>query len=106
MTALDSRGPDAAFGLDRKRRGWAISIGRISPDAMITRVPRLVRCHSRVANSFFRRIQPCEAGYPGRTPACSATPDQVTRCIYGIAAPPYRFERCHRALLITLNTPR
>src|SRR5262249_42607587 len=46
MAARNSSGPEAAFGLDAKRRGWAISTGRISSDAMITRVPRLVRCHS------------------------------------------------------------
>src|SRR6266516_857539 len=86
MAAPDSGGAEAAFGLDTKSFGWAISTGPISSDAMITRVPRLVRCHSRMANSFFKRIQPCEAGCPGRTPACSAIPDQVMRCIYGIGA--------------------
>ena len=70
-----------AFGFAAKRRGLAISTGRISSGAMITRVPRLVRCHSRTAKSLFRRIQPCEAGYPGTTPACSAIPDHVMRCI-------------------------
>ena len=32
-------------------------------------------------------MQPCEAGCPGTTPSCIATPDQVMRCMYGIGAP-------------------
>ena len=36
-------------------------IGATSPGATITRVPIFVQVHSRAANSFGRRMQPCEA---------------------------------------------
>ena len=52
----------------------------------ITRTPILVMLHSRVANSCGRRMQPWDAGWPGTTPSCIATPDQVMRCMYGIGA--------------------
>ena len=87
VTAEDSGETDAAFGFDTKRCELAISTGRTSSRAMITRVPRFARCQSRIAKSFVRRIQPCDAGRPGTTPACSAIPDQVMRCMYGIGAP-------------------
>ena len=32
------------------------------------------------------RTQPCEAGRPGISPACSAIPSQVSRCMNGIGA--------------------
>ena len=38
-----------------------MSAGEMSPGATITRVPIRVQVHSRVANSFGRRMQPCEA---------------------------------------------
>ena len=72
--------PDGAFGF-LKSCGWVISTGWTSPCAMITRAPRFVRCQSRAANPFVRRMQPCDAGYPGNTPGCSAMPDQVMRCM-------------------------
>jgi hypothetical protein len=65
----------------RPEGGLAIWTGWTSWRAMITRVPRLVRCQSRIAKSFAKRMQPCEAGWPGKTPACRAIPDQVIRCI-------------------------
>ena len=71
---------DAVFGF-KKRRGLAIWTGWTSWRATITRVPRLVRCQSQIAKSFAKRMQPCEAGWPGKTPACRAIPDQVIRCI-------------------------
>ena len=77
----DSGELDAVFGFDTKRCGLAISTGWTSSCAMITRVPRFVRCQSRMAKSFVKRMQPCDAGYPGKTPACSAIPDQVMRCM-------------------------
>ena len=30
---------------------------------------------------IFKRMQPCDAGCPGTTPACNAIPDQVMRCM-------------------------
>src|SRR5712691_1167945 len=68
MAARDSGGPEAAFGLDTKRFGWAVSTGRISSGAMITRVPRLVRRHSRMAShslSGYSRVRP---GAPAEHP--------------------------------------
>jgi hypothetical protein len=62
MVSGDTGRREVACGFDLKRRGLAISTGRISPRAMTTRVPRLVRCHSLMAKSFFKRMQPCEAG--------------------------------------------
>src|SRR5277367_3015297 len=79
VAVWNSDEPDAAFG--RKRCGLVISTGWTSPCAMITRVPRFVRCQSRTAKSFFKRMQPCDAGCSGTTPACNAIPDQVMRCM-------------------------
>ena len=76
----DSCELDAVFGF-AKRRGLAIWTGWTSWRAMITRVPRFVRRQSQIAKSFAKRMQPCEAGWPGKTPACSAIPDQVIRCM-------------------------
>ena len=76
---------DAVFGFE-KRRGLAIWTGWTSWCAMITRVPRFVRRQSQIAKSFAKRMQPCEAGWPGKTPACRAIPDQVIRCMYGMGA--------------------
>src|SRR5262249_53515569 len=77
----DSGATDATFGFAAKRCGLLTSTGWTSSRATITRVPRFVRCQSRTAKSFVRRMHPCDAGYPGRTPACSAIPDQVMRCM-------------------------
>jgi len=86
MTARDFGGLEITSGFNVGRRGLAISTGRTSSRTMITRVPSLARCHSRTAKSFFRRIQPCEAARPGTSPACSAMPDHVSRCMSGIGA--------------------
>src|SRR5205807_5111595 len=59
----------------------------ISPGVTKTRAPILVQFHIFTANDIGMRMQPCDAGYPGSTPACMATPDQVIRCIKGIGAP-------------------
>jgi len=37
--------------------------------------------HRRMAKSFGKRMHPCDAGWPGTTPACNAIPDQVIRCM-------------------------
>src|SRR6476660_7845605 len=79
--APDSGGAGAAFGFGTKSCGLVISTGRVSSCAIITRVPRFVRCQSRMAKSFVTRMQPCDAGWPGKLPACSAIPDQVRRCM-------------------------
>src|SRR5258707_7022225 len=68
------------------RRGCVISNAAASPRVMMTRAPTLVMPHRRTANRSGRRMQPWEAGWPGTTPACRATPDQVIRCMYGIGA--------------------
>src|ERR1700687_2608313 len=54
--------PDAVFGVETKRCGLAISTGTTSWRAMMTRAPRFVRCQSRMAKSFAKRLAPCEAG--------------------------------------------
>ena len=51
-----------------KRCGLVTSNGRTSSRAMMTRVPRFVRCQSRTAKLSVNRMQPCDAGYPGKTP--------------------------------------
>jgi hypothetical protein len=53
----DSCELDAVFGFE-KRRGLAIWTGSTLLGAMITRVPRFVRCHSLTAKSFAKRMQP------------------------------------------------
>ena len=54
---------------------------------MMTRALILVQLYILTAKAGGMRMQPCEAGYPGSTPACMATPDQVIRCMNGIGAP-------------------
>src|SRR5215470_17154229 len=54
--------PNAVFGFETKRCELVISTGTASWRAMITRAPRFVRCQSRMAKSFVKRTQPCEAG--------------------------------------------
>jgi hypothetical protein len=76
----------SGIGFGANSRPWAISTGATSLRAMITRTPSLVRCQRRTAKSPVSRMQPCEAGWPGSTPSCMATPDQVIRCMYGIGA--------------------
>src|SRR6516165_3363829 len=53
---------NAVFGFETKRCGLVISTGTTSWRAMMTRAPRFVRCQSRMAKSFVKRMQPCEAG--------------------------------------------
>jgi len=81
-----------ATGLGWNSSGWASSMGATSVGATITRMPILVASNSRSAKSNGSRIQPWDAGRPGRTPPCSAMPDQVMRCMCGIKASSYRFE--------------
>src|SRR5712671_5855983 len=83
LRAFDVPGSNAASDAlaSPARRGCAISYGAASPRVMTTRAPTLVMPHKRTANRSGRRIQPWEAGWPGTTPACSATPDQVIRCM-------------------------
>jgi len=64
----------------------AMSTGAASPGITITRMPILVRSNSRSANPCGMRMQPCDAGWPGSTPACNAIPDQVIRCMKGMEA--------------------
>ena len=72
----------AGFGL--KSLGWSMAAGGISSRTTITRKPMSVRPNSCWANACGRRTQPCEAGWPGSTPACSAMPVQVMRCMKGM----------------------
>src|SRR5215468_9327958 len=83
LRAFDGPGPNAASDAlaSPARRGCVISYGAASPRVMTTRTPTLVMPHKRTANRSGRRIQPWDAGWPGTTPACSATPDQVIRCM-------------------------
>src|SRR5579871_5679665 len=60
--------------------------GVTSPGVTMTRAPILVQPYSLTAKAIGMRMQPCEAGYPGSTPACIATPDHVIRCMNGIGA--------------------
>ena len=53
---------NAVFGFETKRCGFVTSTGTTSWRAMTTRAPRFVRCQSRMAKSFVKRMQPCEAG--------------------------------------------
>src|SRR6266700_7178459 len=49
--------------------GCAKLAGIISPGVTTTRAPILVQFHILMANAIGIRMQPCEAGYPGSTPA-------------------------------------
>src|SRR6516225_6933558 len=53
---------NAVFGFETKRCGLVISTGTTPWRAIMTRAPRVVRCQSRMAKSFVKRMQPCEAG--------------------------------------------
>jgi hypothetical protein len=76
----------SGFGFGTNRLGCWKSTGATSLRLTITRAPSLVVGHSRAANSRGSRMQPCEAGTPGSTPSCIATPDQVRRCMKNIGA--------------------
>ena len=86
----------SVFGSAVAGRGWTLKVassgceklaGVTSPGVMITRAPIFVQFHILTAKDIGMRMQPCEAGWPGRTPAWMAMPDQVIRCIKGIGAP-------------------
>ena len=72
---------------------------------MITRMPTSVRSNSRWAKSMGRRTQPCEAGWPGSTPACMAMPVQVMRCMNGMLPSSYRLELWSAFFCTTLKMP-
>src|SRR5262252_3851148 len=71
----------SGFDLGTNTLACANSVGVNSSRATITRTPSLVMGHSLIAKSWDMRMQPCEAGCPGSSPSCSATPDQVMRCM-------------------------
>ena len=72
---------------------------------MITRIPIRVLLNSLLAKPKGIRTQPCEAAYPGNGPPCSAMPFQVMRCMCGIQASSYMFERWSTSLSTTAKTP-
>src|SRR5262249_57267989 len=76
----------SGLGFGTNSLGCEKSAGASSLRVTITRTPRSVMGHSFLAKSCDIRMQPCEAGWPGSTPSCNATPDQVMRCMYGIGA--------------------
>ena len=78
--------PPAAPGRGLKSAGCAMSTGVMSSRTTTTRMPILVRSNSCSAKPCGMRMQPCDAGWPGSTPACSAIPDQVMRCMKGMEA--------------------
>src|SRR6202011_1113291 len=86
-SACGASGAGCGAALCATSSGCEKLAGLISPGAMTTRAPILVQFHILMAKAVGMRIQPCDAGYPGSTPACIATPDQVMRCMYGIGAP-------------------
>ena len=69
------------------RRGCENSVGASVFCAIRTRTPTLVVLKRLTANDPGIRMHPCDAGWPGNTPSCIATPDQVMRCMNGIGAP-------------------
>jgi hypothetical protein len=77
LATLSGTGDAAGTG----RAACVSSCASTSSGATTTRAPILVMPHSSAAKAGVSRMQPCEAGYPGTTPACSATPDQVMRCM-------------------------
>ena len=79
--------------------GWEKSTGAGSSGAMITRIPIRVLLNSLSAKPKGIRTQPCEAAYPGNGPPCSAMPFQVMRCMCGIQASSYMFERWSTSLI-------
>jgi hypothetical protein len=72
---------DAGVSLGTGSRACSIGTATASSGVTTTRVPSLVIPHSSAANLCGSRMHPWEAGYPGTTPPCSATPDQVRRCM-------------------------
>ena len=87
LSRVFNAGASTILGFGANGLGMSISTGATSSRVTITRTPILVTFQSNWANLLVSRMQPCEAGWPGRGPSCSAAPDQVMRCMYGIAAP-------------------
>ncbi len=77
---FESDDPDASFGkaLFATIRGLA---GSCEITTWRSAVSRSYNCLA--ANPPGMRTQPCEAGYPGSSPACMAMPLQVRRCMNG-----------------------
>ncbi len=88
-----------------KSAGWESSTGGASFGEMITRIPMRVFGNSLFAKLKGNRMQPCEAAYPGNGPPCSAMPFQVMRCMCGIWASSYMFERWSSFFSTTAKTP-
>ena len=93
----------SAFGTNSA--GWENSTGAASFGEMITRIPIRVLSNSFSAKPKGIRTQPCEAAYPGSGPPCSAMPFQVMRCMCGIQASSYMFERWSFSFSTTAKTP-
>ena len=93
----------SAFGTNSA--GWENSTGSASFGEMITRIPIRVLSNSFSAKPKGIRTQPCEAAYPGSGPPCSAMPFQVMRCMCGIQASSYMFERWSLFFSTTAKTP-
>ena len=74
---LDLRGLDLAHARE--------SVARMLERARF-RAPRSVIENSDLAKPFGSRTQPCEAGWFGTLPSCSAMPDHVSRCMKGMGA--------------------
>ena len=81
-TAATGRGA----GTGTSASGASVSSGTTSCSDTITRTPIRVAFHNCIAKARGRRMQPCDAGRPVTCPSCSATPDQVMRCMKGIGA--------------------
>jgi len=77
----------AGRNLGTGKKALEISTGVGSRRAIMTRLPICVMPQNCCANPSGSLMQPCEAGWPGTTPKCIATPDHVMRCINGIGAP-------------------
>jgi hypothetical protein len=93
----------SAFGCNNA--WWENSTGAASFGEMITRIPIRGLSNSLSAKPKGMRTQPCEAAYPGSGPPCSAMPFQVMRCMCGIQASSYMFERWSLSLSTTAKTP-
>lgn len=84
--SMDPRGAPVAGSTGANQPGEATSGACDASLAITTVMPWLVVANSFSENAYGRRTQPCDAGYPGMRPACSATPSQVSRCMNGIGA--------------------
>jgi hypothetical protein len=93
----------AVLGLNSP--GWEMSRGVMSSRTTTTRRPISVIGNSRWAKACGMRTQPCEAGWPGSTPAWSAMPVQVMRCMNGMLPSSYRLELWSAFFCTTLKMP-